>query len=184
MALQATNSQDSTSAFSSDRGDRFADHLYEPDTGRSNFAAFLLGGVVIAGGMLAFLYYDTDNLNRRDDLTTGSIAPMTAPGPSTVPSIKIPMRPADRDAGAHPGAAPDAAIDPRVIPIRARRAAPGDNSPVDPPSRARRVSPYRGPGHRIHPGGLRPRFLTYALRITQHATRATARPPGPTARGW
>ena len=74
-----------------DPRDRIADDLYERETGNSNFVAFLLGGVVIAGGMLAFLYYDTGNLNPRDDLTTGSIVRMEAP--SQAPSIKIPMQP-------------------------------------------------------------------------------------------
>ena len=35
-------------AFNSDFDDR--------DTGRSNFASFLIGGVVVAGGLLAFLF--------------------------------------------------------------------------------------------------------------------------------
>lgn len=61
--------------------------LYERDTGRSNFAAFLLGGVVIAGGLLGFLYYDTDNLSQRDGLTTGSLGQIESPGPA--PTLRL-----------------------------------------------------------------------------------------------
>lgn len=56
-----------------DAHDKIVDELYEKDTGRSNFVAFLLGGVVVAGSMLAFLYYDSDSYLTRDALTTGSI---------------------------------------------------------------------------------------------------------------
>ena len=53
--------------------DRFFSEDMAQDTGRSNFAAFLLGGVVVAGGMLAFLYYDADSPGRGQDITTGSL---------------------------------------------------------------------------------------------------------------
>lgn len=66
----------------------------ERDTGRSNFAAFLLGGVVISGGLLAFLYYDTDNLSRGDSLTTGSITQsVSRDGPQAPPVLRIPVQP-------------------------------------------------------------------------------------------
>ena len=68
-------------------GSRFAHDFYERDTGRSNFTAFLLGGVVVAGGLLGFLYYDTDNLSQRDGLTTGSIGQVESP--ASVPMLKL-----------------------------------------------------------------------------------------------
>ena len=70
--------------------DRFDSGFYEPESTRSNFTAFLLGGVVVSGGLLAFLYYDTDNLNgrnNRDFLTTGSLGRIEAPA---VPTIRPP----------------------------------------------------------------------------------------------
>lgn len=70
--------------------DRFTG--YEAEGERSNFAAFLMGGVVVAGGLLAFLYYDTDNLsaqNNRDLLTTGSIGRIESPVSATVPSVRV-----------------------------------------------------------------------------------------------
>lgn len=68
-----------------DGSDRIEDG-YDRETGRSDFVAFLLGGVVIAGGLLGFLYYDGDS-SRRDVLTTGSISQMEAP--ALVPSITV-----------------------------------------------------------------------------------------------
>ena len=73
--------------------DRFDSGLYEPESTRSNFTAFLLGGVVVSGGLLAFLYYDTDNLNGRanqDFLTTGSLGRIEAPA---VPTLRTPPPP-------------------------------------------------------------------------------------------
>ena len=90
MALMA-NENFHVDAVAVDQRDRIADDLYERDAGNSNFVAFLLGGVVIAGGMLAFLYYDTGNLAPRDDLTTGSISRVEMP--IQAPSIKIPLQP-------------------------------------------------------------------------------------------
>ena len=69
-----------------DASDKLADDLYEKDTGRSNFVAFLLGGVVVAGGMLAFLYYDSDGYAGREVLTTGSIGQIEQPRIKIVPS--------------------------------------------------------------------------------------------------
>jgi hypothetical protein len=47
-----------------------------------------MGGLVVTGGLLAFLYYDTDNLNRRanNDLTTGTILRGDVPTP--VPTLR------------------------------------------------------------------------------------------------
>jgi hypothetical protein len=73
--------------------DRFTG--YEAEHGRSHFGAFLMGGLVVTGGLLAFLYYDGDNPNGRgnNDLTTGSISRSEAP--SAVPSLKLsPSNPA------------------------------------------------------------------------------------------
>lgn len=69
--------------------DRFAG--YDDDGERSHFGAFLMGGFVVAGGLLAFLYYDSDTLNDRADneLTTGSIIRMEAPAGSAVPSLRL-----------------------------------------------------------------------------------------------
>lgn len=77
-------------------GDRIIDDYDDTDTGRSNFVAFLLGGVVIAGGMLAFLYYDGDTMSTRD-ITTGSIVPLerSAPAPETgLSGLPLQVRPA------------------------------------------------------------------------------------------
>lgn len=78
------------------REDRIIEDLHEADTGRSNFVAFLLGGVVIAGGLLAFLYYDTGNLRPADQLTTGSISRDASP--AMAPSIKISLQPGNGSA--------------------------------------------------------------------------------------
>ncbi|WP_375458238.1 hypothetical protein [uncultured Enterovirga sp.] len=72
--------------------DHFVDVDTADDAGRSNFAAFLLGGVVIAGGMLAFLYYDTDNLGRGQDITTGSIGRIEMQGAPLAPNLLVPAQ--------------------------------------------------------------------------------------------
>ena len=77
--------------------ERIAYGLEATDSGRSNFAAFLLGGVVIAGGLLAFLYYDTDNLNRDDFLTTGSITQSAPREMQSPPALRIPVQPQTAD---------------------------------------------------------------------------------------
>lgn len=88
MALEReTRLGDPTVSATSRSGDKIVDDYRERDAGRSNFAAFLLGGVVIAGGLLAFLYYDTNSLQPRDTLTTGSILQI----PSA--SSPVPARP-------------------------------------------------------------------------------------------
>lgn len=56
--------------------------IYDRDTGGSNFLAFLIGGLVIAVGLLAFLFYDGGNTR---DVTTTS---------STTPRIERPAAPA------------------------------------------------------------------------------------------
>jgi hypothetical protein len=83
--------------------------VYDRDTGGSNFLAFLIGGLVIAVGLLAFLFYDGGNT--RDVTTTGSTTPRierpaspssggpTGAGPMT-PSV--PSRPAPPSAPATP----------------------------------------------------------------------------------
>lgn len=69
--------------------DRFSG--YDDDAERSHFGAFLMGGIVVAGGLLAFLYYDSDSLNDRanSDITTGSISRMDAPAGAAVPSLRL-----------------------------------------------------------------------------------------------
>ena len=92
MALIRDISQrDLVSATRPTGGDRLIDDMHETDTGRSNFVAFLLGGVVISGGLLAFLFYDTGALPPTDDLTTGSIMREAPARP--LPSIRIPVQP-------------------------------------------------------------------------------------------
>jgi hypothetical protein len=77
--------------------------VYDRDgTGGSNFLAFLIGGLVIAVGLLAFLFYDGGN--SRDVTTTGS----------TTPRIERPASPAAPMAPATPAApAPSAPANPQ-----------------------------------------------------------------------
>ncbi|NNM73317.1 hypothetical protein [Enterovirga aerilata] len=78
--------------------DRFTGYEAEPE--RSHFGAFLMGGMVVAGGLLAFLYYDTDNLNGRasSDLMTGGISRTEAP--PSLPSLRL--SPSRQDAPQQP----------------------------------------------------------------------------------
>ena len=95
MALHQPDHQSSTrSDFELHDADRFAGYDAQPE--RSHFGAFLMGGVVVAGGLLAFLYYDTDNLNGRpyNEFATGSVSRMDAP--VTLPTVKL--SPANPDA--------------------------------------------------------------------------------------
>jgi hypothetical protein len=69
----------------------------------SNWLAFLIGGLVIALGLLAFLFYDGGNTSR-DVSTTGSIttqsapaaAPVTTPTPPATTTPATPTAPAPR----------------------------------------------------------------------------------------
>ena len=89
MALETSHSPRLSAAnLDYNRDGAMSNDLYDDDAGRSNFSAFLLGGMVIAGGLLGFLYYDTDNLSQRDGLTTGSIGQISAPAP--VPVLRSP----------------------------------------------------------------------------------------------
>ena len=57
-------------------------NVYETEGRGSNTLAYLIGGLVIALGLLAFLFYGTD----RDDVsTTGSTATQTETAPSVSP---------------------------------------------------------------------------------------------------
>lgn len=69
-------------------GDRFLLDDQDRRADRSNFVAFLLGGVVIAGGLLGFLYFDSNNLTGADISTTGSLGRYEVPAtlPATSPS--------------------------------------------------------------------------------------------------
>lgn len=90
MALNATAMRDPLPPIELRDDDRFAGQLYDPAP-RSHFTAFLMGGVVVASGLLAFLYYDTDNLNAqagRDLMTTGSIARSETAIDARVPNIR------------------------------------------------------------------------------------------------
>ena len=64
--------------------------VYDRDTGGSNFLAFLIGGLVIAVGLMAFLFYDGGN--SRDVTTTGSTTPRIERPAASAPAI--PTRPA------------------------------------------------------------------------------------------
>jgi hypothetical protein len=71
---------------------------YDRGTGSSNFLAYLIGGLVIALGLLAFLFYDGGGMGR-DVTTTGSTTPrVTAPaspsGPSATPATPSAPAPA------------------------------------------------------------------------------------------
>ena len=60
---------------------------YDRDAGGSNFLAFLIGGLVIAIGLLAFLFYDGGSTTGRDVNTTSSTTPrIEAPATPTSPS--------------------------------------------------------------------------------------------------
>jgi hypothetical protein len=77
--------------------------VYDRDTGGSNFLAFLIGGLVIAVGLLAFLFYDGGNT--RDVTTTGSVTPrIERPAAPTRDSIApaAPSRPAAPSTPANP----------------------------------------------------------------------------------
>ena len=66
--------------------------VYDRDTGGSNFLAFLIGGLVIAVGLLAFLFYDGGNT--RDVTTTGSLTPRVEhPATPTTPARPAPSNP-------------------------------------------------------------------------------------------
>lgn len=68
---------------------------YDAEDDRSHVGAFLMGGLVVAGGLLAFLYYDGENPNGRgtNELTTGSISRSDAPA---VPNLRLtPAKPDD-----------------------------------------------------------------------------------------
>ena len=69
--------------------------VYSRDAGGSNFLAFLIGGLVIAMGLLAFLFYDGGSTGR-DVSTTGSTTPRieapAAPSAPTTPSRPSPAQ--------------------------------------------------------------------------------------------
>jgi hypothetical protein len=64
-------------------------NVYEREGRSSNTLAYLIGGLVVALGLLAFLFYDGGD---RDVSTTGSTAPQTETAPAT-PSPSAPTRP-------------------------------------------------------------------------------------------
>jgi hypothetical protein len=73
--------------------------VYDRDTGGSNFLAFLIGGLVIAVGLLAFLFYDGGSTTGRDVNTTSSTTPRieapATPAPSAPATPTSPSRPAN-----------------------------------------------------------------------------------------
>src|SRR3954468_22445164 len=70
--------------------------IVDRDTGGSNFLAFLIGGLVIAVGLLAFLFYDGGN--SRAGTTTRSMTPRieraASPGVPMTPANPAPTAPA------------------------------------------------------------------------------------------
>jgi len=73
--------------------------IVDRDTGSSNFLAFLIGGLVIAIGLLAFLFYDGGS--SRDVNTTGSTTTRSAPAtPSTGATTAPAPTPAPAPSGA------------------------------------------------------------------------------------
>jgi hypothetical protein len=67
--------------------------FYADEPVRKNVGAFLLGGVVVAGGLLAFLYYDTNNLNDTEGpLTTGSLERLELSQPASPPTSVRPQQ--------------------------------------------------------------------------------------------
>jgi hypothetical protein len=73
---------------------------YDRDRGGSNFWAFLIGGLVIAIGLLAFLFYDGGSTTGRDVNTTSSTTPrIQSPAspstPATPSTPAAPSRPAN-----------------------------------------------------------------------------------------
>ena len=65
------------------------------DSGGSNFLAFLIGGLVIAIGLLAFLFYDGGSTTGRDVNTTSSTTPrLEAPATPSPAAPATPTRPA------------------------------------------------------------------------------------------
>ena len=85
---------------SMDRDPNVYDHetrVYDRDTHRgSNTLAYLIGGLVLALGLLAFLFYDGSS---NEPTTTGSTAtqverPVTAPAPAAPAAPVTPTRPA------------------------------------------------------------------------------------------
>ena len=67
--------------------------IYDQDSGGSNFLAFLIGGLVIAVGLMAFLFYDGGDMSGRDVTTTGSI-PRLERLVTPIPPVTQPTAPA------------------------------------------------------------------------------------------
>jgi hypothetical protein len=66
-------------------------NVYETDRRGSNTLAYVIGGLVIALGLLAFLFYDGGG---NEPSTTGSTGTQTeSSSPSTSPSPAAPMTP-------------------------------------------------------------------------------------------
>jgi hypothetical protein len=72
--------------------------VVDRESGSSNFLAFLIGGLVIAIGLLAFLFYDGGSSGGRDVSTTGSTTTRSAPATPGSGSMTAPA-PAPSGAG-------------------------------------------------------------------------------------
>lgn len=96
MVLSGNDKLGTSSEFELRDDDRPTEYTDDHDGGRSSFVAFLMGGVLIAGGLLSFLYYDSNNLQGMDQMTMGGTAQPGTVIPN-VPSIRIlPDAPANK----------------------------------------------------------------------------------------
>lgn len=77
--------------------DRLSQPADAPENNNSHFSAFLLGGVVIAGGLMTFLYFDNGQATRDDDMVTGSIMRVAPLSATNVQIPLLPRRAADGD---------------------------------------------------------------------------------------
>jgi hypothetical protein len=81
-------------------------NIYEREGRSSNTLAYLIGGLVVALGLLAFLFYDGGT---RDVSTTGSTAPQTQTAPATkMPAPTAPATPSSPAPASPAPAAPKA----------------------------------------------------------------------------
>ena len=65
-------------------------NVFDRDAGHSNYMAFLLGGLMVSIGLLAFTFYDSAPNMSRDVATTGSLKPYVGRPASAAPSTARP----------------------------------------------------------------------------------------------
>jgi hypothetical protein len=69
--------------------------MTDRDGGGSNFLAFLIGGLVIAIGLLAFLFYDGSTTGRDVNTTSSTTPRLEAPATPSPAAPATPARPAN-----------------------------------------------------------------------------------------